>query len=142
MSLVRYFPRKNLVTLPREIDRYFSNFGMDFESSDTVWKPSVDITETEESYELKAEIPGMDKKDIKISIQENVLVLSGEKRKEEVQDDKNYHRVERSYGKFERSFRLPHEVKADEVKAKYKDGVLSVEIPKAEEAKPKEISVI
>ena len=141
MSLVKYYPRRNLVTLPREIDRFFSNFGMDMDHSDTVWSPSVDITETEIAYEVKAEIPGMDKKDIKISVQENVLLLSGEKKKEEEKEDQNYHRVERSYGKFERSFKLPTDVKADEIKAKYKDGVLSVEIPKAEEVKPKEITV-
>ena len=141
MSLVRYYPRRNLVPLPREIDRFFSNFGMDMDSSDTVWSPSVDISETEKSYEVIAEIPGMDKKDIKISVQENVLLLSGEKKKEEEKEGHNYHRIERSYGKFERSFKLPTDVKADEIKAKYKDGVLSVEIPKAEEVKPKEITV-
>ena len=142
MTLVRWNPYRSLIDLPREIDRFFGNWGLDSNQSDVMWSPIVDLSETDDMYEVKAEIPGMNKSDIKVSVHDNILTLSGEKKKEEETKDKNYYRVERSYGKFERSFRLPAEVKAEEIKAKYKDGVLSVSIPKAEEKKPKEISVI
>lgn len=132
---------RSLISLPNEIDRFFSDFGLDWKNSDSVWNPSVDLSETEDGYEIKAEIPGMNKKDIKISCRDNVLRLSGERKHEEDEKGKNYHRAERTYGAFQRSFRLPHEVKVEEINAKYRDGVLYVEIPKAEKAKPKEIAV-
>lgn len=141
MTLVRWNPLRTLNTLPSELDRFFGDFGLNYNDSDSVWRPTVDLSETEENYEVKAEIPGMDKKDIKVEVHDHVLTLSGEKKHEEKVDGKNYHRIERSYGKFERSFRLPKEVKAEEIKAKYENGVLIVDIPKVEEAKPKEISV-
>jgi HSP20 family protein len=86
-------------------------------------------------------MPGMSKDDVKVSVQDNVLTLKGEKKQEKEEKDKNYHRVERSYGSFCRSFQLPTSVKADKVKANYKDGVLSITLPKTEEVKPKEIPI-
>jgi len=141
MTLVRYNPYRNLVSLPRHLNSFFNDFGLDSNFSDTVWRPSVDIAETEDHYELKAEIPGLSKKEIKISVENNVLTLSGEKKHEEETSNKNYHRVETQYGRFERSFQLPEQVKAEEIKARYNNGVLTVEIPKAEKVKPKEIAV-
>jgi len=141
MTLVRWKPQRNLMSLPDSIDRFFDDFGLGWRHFDSVWHPSVDVSETENSYEVKADLPGMKKDEIKISYQDNVLTLTGEKSHEEKKDKKNYHHVERAYGKFQRSFRLPKDVKADQIKASYRNGVLNIEIPKAEEAKPKEISV-
>ena len=141
MTLVKWKPARNLISFPYELDRFFNDFGLDYGHSDTVWSPNVDVSETEKNYEVKAEIPGLKKEDIKVTVEDNILKLSGEKKHEEETNDKNYHRLERSYGKFERSFRLPKEVKKEEIKASYKNGVLDVVIPKAEEVKPKEITV-
>jgi HSP20 family protein len=141
MTLIRWNPNRRQLALPEEIDRFFNGFNYGWENSDTAWYPTVDISENENNYEVKAEIPGMKKEEIKLSVEDHVLTLSGEKKKENESDKKNYHFVERSYGRFERSFKLPHEVKAEEIKAKYKNGILSVEIPKTETAKPKEIAV-
>jgi len=141
MTLVRWNPRRSLISLPNEIDQFFGNWGLGFENFDKVWNPNVDISETEDAFEVVAEIPGMSKKDIKISIRENVLTLTGEKKQEEKTDKKNFHRVERMYGQFQRSFRLPNTVKSEDIKAEYKNGVLNITIPKAEEVKPKEITV-
>ena len=141
MTLVRWKPMRNLISMNDEIDRFFNDFGMNFIEMDTVWKPTVDLSETEEGFEVKAELPGMKKEDIKVEMNDGLLILTGEKKQEKKDDKKNYHRIERAYGKFERSFRLPSNVKGEEIKAKYKNGVLTIEIPKSEEAKPKEIAV-
>jgi len=87
-------------------------------------------------------MPGMNKEDVKISIHDNILTLKGEKKQEKEEKEENYHRVERSYGSFSRSFMLPATVKADQVKASYKDGVLNISLAKIEEAKPKEIPIV
>ena len=141
MSLVRWNPNRTLISISHEIDRFFNDFGLNLRESDTVWCPSVDLSETENTYEVKAEMPGMKKEDIKVEVKENVLILTGEKKHETKDDKKNFHRLERVYGKFQRSFRLPREVKSEEIKAKYRNGVLTIEIPKTEEMKPKEVSV-
>lgn len=141
MSLIRWNPYRNLRTLPRDLDSFFNDFGLDYRSSDKVWAPSVDIVETEDNYKLKAEIPGMNKDDIKISFEDHVLTLSGERKNESEENEKNLHRVERFYGKFQRSFHLPEGIKTDDISAKYKDGVLTIDVPKAEEVKPKEIAI-
>ena len=103
------------------------------------WSPVVDISETNDEVVIRAEVPGMTKEDISITPQDNVLTLRGEKKQEE--KGVTFHRVERSYGSFVRSFALPTLVQADKVKASYKDGVLQITLPKAEEVKPKEISI-
>ena len=141
MSLIKWSPYRNLISLPDEIDRFFNGFGLDLNVSDSVWSPTVDISETENQYEVNAEIPSLKKEDIKLSVEDNVLTLSGERKVEKETDKKNYHRIEREYGKFERSFRLPKEVDAENIKAKYKNGVLTVQLPKTEAVKPKEIAV-
>ena len=141
MTLVRWNPMRSLISLPNEIDRFFGDIGLDLKDFDTIWRPHVDLSESEDLYEVKAELPGMKKEDIKVEVHDNVLTLTGEKKQEEKSDKKNYHRIERSYGKFERSFRLPKKVKAEEIKARYKNGILTIDIPKVEEMKPKEITV-
>jgi HSP20 family protein len=105
------------------------------------WSPLVDISEDEKEYLIKAEIPEMKKDDIKISVQDNVLSISGERKYEKDEKGKKYHRVERAYGSFVRSFTLPEDADGSKVGAEYKDGVLKVHLPKSEKAKPKAIEV-
>ena len=137
---LRLVPEVHYADRP-EADRFFNSFGLDFNTTDSVWSPSVDISETENHYEVKAEVPGLKKEDIKLAVEDNVLTLSGEKKTEKETDKKNYHRLERAYGRFERSFRLPKQVNVENIKASYKNGVLTVNIPKSEAVKPKEIAV-
>ena len=141
MSLIRWQPRSEWMDLPRDLERFFGDFGLDLWKSDTIWQPAVDIVETKDGFEVKAELPGMKKDDIKIEFEDGVLTLTGERKSEKEDKDKNFYRMERRYGKFQRCFALPKNVKVDEIKASYKDGVLTVNIPKAEEAKAKEIEI-
>jgi HSP20 family protein len=105
------------------------------------WSPAVDIIENGDTYVLKAELPGMNKDDVKITLEENVLTIKGEKKNEDEKKDDNVHRLERSYGLFERSFTLPGTIKVNDIDAQYKNGILTLTLPKAEEAKPKKIEV-
>jgi HSP20 family protein len=105
------------------------------------WLPAFDVSETSEEIVVQAELPGMEIKDIDITLTDGLLTIKGEKKKEKEDKQEHYHRVERVYGSFSRSFRLPAEVRADAIDAKYRDGVLVVTLPKAEEVKPKRIEV-
>ena len=140
MTLMRWNPYRNLVSLPNDLDDFFRGFGFE-NTGGSVWRPNVDVSENETSYELLAELPGMKKEDVKITVENGYLTLSGERKYEDEKKDKNVHIRERAYGKFERSFKLPEEVKSESIKAKYENGVLRIEIPKAEKVKPKEIAV-
>jgi HSP20 family protein len=145
MAITRWRPFRDVVSIQDEVnklfDDFFGNRPARIEWTEGVWNPSVDVTEDKDSLVVKAEMPGMSKDDVKVSVQDNVLTLKGEKKQEKEEKDKNYHRVERSYGSFCRSFQLPTSVKADKIKAGYKDGVLSITLPKTEEVKPKEIPI-
>lgn len=105
------------------------------------WSPLVDIEESEKEYLIKAELPEVKKEDVKISVQEDVLTISGERKSEKEEKGKKYHRVERCYGSFMRSFTLPEDADGTKVTAEYKDGVLRIHLPKSEKAKPKAIEV-
>ena len=105
------------------------------------WAPSVDVSETADGFEVRAELPGVAKDDLHVSVKDNLLTLSGEKRQEKVDDAQNYRRIERRYGSFQRKFSLPREVEADDIKAEFSDGILTLSIPKSEAAKPTEIPV-
>jgi len=105
------------------------------------WAPTVDIYETEDSLVVEAELPGVDAKDIDVSVDEGVLSLKGERKLEKEVKEENYHRVERAYGVFQRSIRLPFDVDADAIKANYDSGVLKVSVPKGELKKPKSIPI-
>jgi HSP20 family protein len=107
------------------------------------WHPTVDIAEREDAFEVKADLPGVNRDDVKVKITNNVLTLSGERESEnkEGANGENYHRFERSYGSFVRSFSLPSAVDEGKIKAEFKDGVLTVTLPKSEAALPKEIKV-
>jgi HSP20 family protein len=143
MNLVRWNPVREMLNLDNEMNRLYGDLvgrASDAESP-MLWAPEVDIEESREGYLLKAELPGIKQEDIKISITDNQLVIRGEKRREVEQSDTTYHRVERVYGTFERAFTLTKAVRADKIEALYRDGVLEVHVPKAEEAKAREIPI-
>ena len=103
--------------------------------------PRINVEETDNDWIISAELPGVEKENVKVNFQDNVLTISGEKKFEKEEKEKNFHRIERSYGKFSRSLNINSPVLADKIEAGYKDGVLTVTLPKAEEAKPKLIDV-
>lgn len=105
------------------------------------WAPLVDITEDDKEYLIKAELPEVKKEDVKLTAHDDVLTITGERKYEKEEKDKKYHRVERAYGSFERSFTLPEDADAGKIAAEFKDGVLKVHLPKSEKAKPKSIEV-
>jgi HSP20 family protein len=105
------------------------------------WAPSVDVSETEGEYQIKAEIPDVKKEDVKVTLEDGVLTIQGERKQEKEVKGKRYHRVERSYGRFVRSFTLPDVIDEEKVKAEFKDGILNLALPKSEKAKPKAIEV-
>jgi HSP20 family protein len=145
MAIVRWSPFRDILAIQNEMNRIFDDLmTRRHEEGDVdggVWTPFLDISETEEEIVVKAEIPGVAKDDIKLSITDNVLVLKGEKKMSREVEEENYHRIERVYGSFYRSVELPSRVKAEGVEAKFENGVLEVRIPKAEEAKIKEIEI-
>jgi HSP20 family protein len=145
MTIMRWNPFREMLNAQEELNRafnnYFSRSGEDQSGAPVLWTPSVDICETDDDITVTIEIPGMKKEDVKISLQENVLTIEGEKKQEKKESVKSYHRIERSYGTFQRSFVLPAAVKADKVAAQYKDGILFIRLPKTEAAKPKEIEI-
>jgi len=134
---------RNLFGLHNEMERVFGDLlgSSENETDDTIWMPAADICETENGFEIRAELPGVSEDDINISVTDNLLTIKGEKRQEENSEGKNYHRVERRYGSFQRSFTLPRHVETDGIKAGFTDGVLTLEIPKAEVTKPTEIPI-
>ena len=129
-------------TFDRMLDNFFRG-GVQDDGSLAVsyWTPAVDIAELDNEFVVKVELPGINKDDVKITLESNILTIRGEKKEETNVKEENYHRVERTYGSFQRSFKLPTTVKGDNIDATYKDGILTVTLPKAEEAKPKQIEV-
>ena len=110
-------------------------------SQNTQWVPNIDIAENEKEFLVRAEVPGIDKKDIDITLSEGLLTIRGEKKCENEEESENFHRIESHYGSFTRSFRMPSEVENTKIEANYKDGVLNITLPKAEAAAPKKIEV-
>jgi len=143
MDIMEWKPFKEVTKLRSEMDRlwddYFGPGRRAFKAES--WVPSVDVSETEDKIVVKAEIPGMDSKDIDISLSGDILTIKGEKKSEREEKEENYHLVERSYGTFARSLRLPVGVEADKIEASYKQGVLTVTCPKKEEVKAKPIEI-
>lgn len=144
-DLVRWDPFENLNRIQSRINDLFEDtFGRSRPlqaSGPGVWYPYVDILESKEAYLIRAELPGMKKEDFNLELKDGVMTLGGEKKFEEPEDGVEYHRAERPSGRFVRSFYLPQTVKPDAIKASYRDGILEVYIPKAEEAKPRQIAV-
>jgi HSP20 family protein len=146
MAIVRWNPTRDLMQMREEMDRLFTQFfrrgdGEEATWTQGVWAPPVDIYETDDAFVLKAELPGFRKEDVTIEMQDNRLIIRGErKREDEVKEDR-YHRIERAYGRFERAFWLPTTVDAEKIQATFKDGVLELRLPKSEAAKPKRIAI-
>lgn len=143
MKITKYIPRNMEQTFPvNNLDEILSDL-MGWNKGNVMrsWAPDVDIAENPDSYEIHAELPGMREEDINITLNNNVLTISGEKKREVKEERDNFVRVERSYGKFERSFSLPNNISADRVAANYADGVLKISLPKSEEAKSRTIKV-
>ena len=135
-------PFRDLVSMRADMDRLFNTFfGRFSEDTDGFWAPSLDIEENNGNIIVKAEVPGMKKDDIKVSVRNNVLSISGERKQEKETKDKTIHRIERSYGRFSRAITLPSEVDGEKVKASYKDGILNITLPKPESMKSKDIEV-
>ena len=138
MTLVRWNPR----TLDREIDNLVKTFWGDVGTrTRQTWNPSVDIAEHDGHYELHAELPGLSKEDVSVTVNDGVLTIAGEKKRSADFSDENARRTERAYGKFSRSFRLGDKVDAEKIQASYRDGVLTLNVPKAEEVKPRNIEI-
>jgi HSP20 family protein len=146
MALVRWDPFRELEEVSDRLNRMFARPATrtaNGKETMTVadWTPSVDISETEGEYQIKAEIPDVKKEDVKVTVEDGVLTIQGERKHEVEEKGKKYHRIERSYGSFVRTFSLPDVIEADKVKAEFKDGVLNLHLPKSEKAKPKSIEV-
>jgi HSP20 family protein len=148
MTIVRWEPFRDLVGLQDRMNRMFDesyrgvgrSHGEDWALGGS-WAPAVDIYDHEGNIVLKAELPGVDPKDVDVRLENNTLTLRGERKLDTEIQQESYHRVERTYGAFARSFTLPSVVDQEKIKADYKDGVLKVTLPKREEAKPKQINI-
>jgi len=145
MAIIRWEPFRDLATqdnFNRLFNETFSRFvGGGEEQTSRGWVPAVDIIENDQNLVLKAELPGFDPKDVEIRVEDGTLYLKGERKFERDEKKENYHRIERSYGTFSRTFALPGSVDVENVKAEYKDGLLTLSLPKKEEAKPKTIKI-
>jgi HSP20 family protein len=143
-SLLNWMPFDQLATVRDEMNRLFeSTLGDGIQSPDLFggWTPAVDLYEDKDHLIVRAELPGMTKDSIDISLHEGILTLSGERKAEELPEGSEAYRSERFYGRFQRSFDLPKPVEAERVQASYRDGILTVTLPKTEEAKPRQIQV-
>ena len=145
MYLVRRNNWNRPNAFPRLVDRFFEDFmntpTYDADEDSVVWTPRVDVKESKDAYDVMADLPGLDKNDISISLHDNVLTLKGERKSEEKKENETSYYAERTYGSFSRSFQLPTKVDSDKINAEYKNGVLHLSIPKVEEAKPRNIQI-
>jgi HSP20 family protein len=146
MNLVKWDPFKELEDVSNRLNHIFGRVTArsepDREMLTTAdWMPSVDISETDAAYLVKGEIPGVKKEDVKVTIQDGMLTIQGERKQEKEEKGKKFHRIERSYGSFARSFRVPDDADESKVKAEFKDGMINVTLPKSAKAKAKAIEV-
>jgi HSP20 family protein len=134
-------PLKDLLGIQNEMNRLFDfNLGR-LSTPTSSWVPALDVFEDKDHVVVKAEMPGMEEKDIDINLEKNTLTIRGEKKFENEVKEEDYYHIERSFGKFQRSLELPSTVDASAVKATYKNGILEIRLPKKEEAKPKQIKI-
>ncbi len=146
MNLIKWDPFRELEDMSNRLNRVFGRPVSRLDSNNEMltmvdWTPSADISETDKAYVIKAEIPGVQKEDVKVTIQDGMLTIQGERKMEKEEKDKKFHRIERSYGSFMRSFRVPDDADESAVTAEFKDGVLNVTLNKTEKPKPKSINV-
>ncbi len=146
MAIIRWDPYRDMVTLRDRMNRLFEDMtvakGEEKDLMAHSWAPAVDIYETENEVVLSAEIPGVEAKDVEIKVEDNNLTLRGERRFEKETKEENYHRVERSYGSFFRSFALPSYVDQDKIEAEHENGVLKIHMPKRSELKPRKVKIL
>ena len=145
MAIVRWDPARELVAMQDRLNRYFEDFGRRPEDDVMTrgdWMPAVDIFQSDASeVVLKAELPGLKREDIDVQVENNTLTIKGQRRQDSEVKKEHYHRVERCYGAFSRSFSLPNTIDSTKVRAEYHDGVLTVTLPMREESKPRQIQV-
>jgi HSP20 family protein len=146
MALARWTPMRNLASFQDEMNRMFDQFfrggsGEEAGWGARTWAPPVDLYETDDALVLKAELPGVSKDDVNVEVHQNTLILRGQRRHEAEVKEENYHRLERAYGTFQRSFMLPTTVDQEKVQATYHDGILELHLPKVEAAKPRRIAI-
>ena len=145
MAISRWDPFRDLNVLQERMNRLFEDanrgYRADEPSATTTWSPAVDIFETDGEIVVKAELPGVERSDIALHLENNVLTLKGERKFHKETNDENYHRIERAYGGFSRAFSIPATVDEEKIKADYRDGVLRIALPKKEVAKPKQIRI-
>ena len=147
MAIIRWDPFRDVVTLRDRMNRLFEDVvsgrvGDEKEMITSSWSPAVDIYETENEIVLSAEVPGVDEKDIEIKIEDSTLSIKGERKFEKETREENYHRIERSYGSFYRSFSLPGTVDQEHIEARHEGGVLKIHMPKKPESKPKTVKIL
>lgn len=142
MTLVKFNPASELSNIDKKLKKFFEDFDSPFMGewglkpfNSNIFTPRVDVTEDNDNLYVHADVPGVDKNDIKVNLVGDVLTISGEKKIEQKDETKNYYRIERNFGAFSRSFTLPSEIITDKITADYKDGVLKITLPKTEEAK-------
>lgn len=144
----RYSSRTPIRNLRREMDRLFDDlvpfrlFDEERESLTGVWNPRCDIIETNNDFIVTVDLPGVKKEDVTVNYQDNQLTISGERTTEETKEKRDYIRKERTYGNFHRVFTLPQSVKAEKISASFKEGILTVTVPKSEESKPKQVKIL
>jgi HSP20 family protein len=146
MTLTKWDPFKDLLSLQDRMNRLFDESVRNVKPGDealssAIWSPAVDIYETDDEVVVKAELPEVDQKDIDIQIESNTITLRGERKFNKETKKENFHRIERAYGSFSRSFTLPGTIDQEKIRADYKDGILKISMPKREETKPKQIKV-
>lgn len=140
-SLLNLIPKRETTLTTDVFDKFFNDFyPLSMLKEDELY-PAFDIVENEKEYVASAELPGMDVKDIDVTLSDGILTVKGEKRQEHEDKGDGYHRIERHYGSFHRSFRIPGKIKMDGVDANYKDGILKLTLPKTEESETKKIEV-
>lgn len=140
----RWEPMRNVTDIQGEVNRLFDSFfgrPATFSTGERMWAPAIDLWETKDELRVAVELPGVSEKDVTVSITGDMLTVKGERRVDSEVKDESYHRLERVYGKFERTVALPMPVQTDKVKATYRDGVLQIQLPKVEEVKPKQIKI-
>ena len=139
MALVRWRPMNELDDMSRLFDEMWRR--SQHPNGGTTWHPAIDVKENENEYKVVAELPGMNKDDVKISVTDNIVTIRGEKKAQVEEKNDNWHQMERTYGAFERSFTLGMSVDPNGVKARFENGVLTVSLPKSEEARPRDIRI-
>ena len=146
MAIIRWDPFRDMVTLREKMNRLFEDAvthrGEERELISSAWAPAVDIYEDENQLVLSAEVPGLEEKDVEIKIEDSTLIIQGERKMQKETKEENYHRIERAYGSFYRSFSLPNYIDQEKIHAENENGVLKITMPKKAELKPRKVKIV